>query len=692
MNLKKIAYVIFILFLISFSVNGQTPVSIDKKEFKYNSDDDAFKLAWQSIKAGDEAFAAGSAYYHIALKYYLEAVTYNAKNPELNYKLGICYLFSPQKEKAVAFLEKASEKPDLAPDFRFWLGKAYHANYEFDKAIEQYEKFVNSLPPKLMQQFEAEVGEPILLIENCRNSKELVGSKLNIFVDNVGSSVNTAAAEYSPLISADESLLIFTSRRENTTGGNRSLSDNEFFEDIYFSKIGKNGEWLTALNIGDKVNTKEHDATVNLTADGQKLIIYRSSSGNGDLFESKLNGNEWSKPRQYSKSLNTKYHEASACLSPDEQTIYFVSDNPSNNYGKHDIFKATLNKNGDWDNIENLGNVVNTKLDEISVFLHPDGRTLYFSSEGHNSMGGYDIFSTTLQENGTWSKPENIGNPINTPNNEVFFVISGNGKHGYFASNQVGGKGETDIYRITFLGEPKPALQSNEDNLMASLTIPIKEKTIEKAIEIKKIRLTILKGIIADSITNQPLEAQIEIVDNLTGKLISSFTSNSTTGKYLIPLPSGFNYGIAVKKDQYLFHSENVDIPNTTGYQEINKDIKLLKFLKGSGIILRNIFFDTGKSILREESNTELNRLWVLLNENPSLKIEIQGHTDNVGGLEYNNKLSTSRSKAVVDYLIGKGIDSNRLTFKGYGYSKPLTTNETPEGRQINRRVQFQIL
>jgi len=692
MNFKKTILLFLAVLYLSFLVKGQTPVSIDRKEFKIDSNDDAFKQAWQSIKAGDEAFAAGSAYYNIALKNYLEAVTYNSKNAELNYKLGICYLFSPQKEKAVLFLEKASEKANIAPDFRFWLAKAYHANYEFEKAIEQYEKFINSLPPKIMEQFEIQVEDPIVLIENCRNAKELMATKLNIFIDNIGNNVNTASAEYSPLISADESLLIFTSRRENTTGGERSLDDNEYFEDIYFAEIDKNGEWKPAQNIGNKVNTKEHDATVSLTADGQKLIIYRSTSGNGDLFQSNLNGKEWSKPRQYSKSLNTKYHEASACLSPDEQTIYFVSDNPNNNFGKHDIFKATLNKNGDWDNIENLGNVVNTKLDEVSIFLHPDGRTLYFSSEGHNSMGGYDIFSTTLQENGTWSKPENIGNPINTPNNEVFFVISANGKHGYFASNQVGGKGETDIYQITFLGERKPLLQNNEDNLLASLTIPIKEKTIEKSIEIKKIRLTILKGIIADSITNQPLEAKIEIVDNLTGKLISSFTSNSITGKYLIPLPSGYNYGIAVKKDQYLFHSENVDIPNSTGYQEINKDIKLLKFLKGSGIILRNIFFDTGKSILREESNTELNRLFTLLNENPSLKIEIQGHTDNVGGLDYNNKLSTSRSKAVVDYLISKGINSNRLTFKGYGYSKPLSSNETIEGRQNNRRVQFEIL
>jgi outer membrane protein OmpA-like peptidoglycan-associated protein len=307
-------------------------------------------------------------------------------------------------------------------------------------------------------------------------------------------------------------------------------------------------------------------------------------------------------------------------------------------------------------------------------------------------MGGYDIFSSILQDNGTWSKPVNMGYPINTPNNDVFFVMSADGKHGYFASNQEGGVGQTDIYRITFLGEPKPTLLSFEDNLMASLNIPIKEKTIEKPIEIKKIRLTVLKGTISDSITSKPLEADIEIVDNSNGKLISTFKSNSSTGKYLLPLPSGINYGIVVKKEEYLFHSENVYIPDATNYQEINKDIKLLKVLKGSTIVLRNIFFDTGKSILREESNTELNRLVKLLNDNPTLKIEIQGHTDNIGGLEYNNTLSNNRSKAVVDYLIANGIDTKRLSYKGYGYSKPIATNQTPEGRQSNRRVQFEIL
>jgi outer membrane protein OmpA-like peptidoglycan-associated protein/DNA-binding Xre family transcriptional regulator len=244
---------------------------------------------------------------------------------------------------------------------------------------------------------------------------------------------------------------------------------------------------------------------------------------------------------------------------------------------------------------------------------------------------------------------------------------------------------------ITFLGSEKQMATDNEDNLLANRTEPLKETATAKAIEITEAKLTILKGIISDAITLKPLEAVIEIVDNDKNDIIASFISNSSSGKYLITLPAGKNYGIAVKKEGYLFHSENFDIPITSAFQEVNKDVALKNITVGSKIVLNNIFFDTGKSTLRKESTNELARLYKLLVDIPTLKIEISGHTDSKGAADMNQKLSENRAKAVVDHLIKAGISKNRLAYKGYGKEQPIATNDTEEGRQLNRRTEFTI-
>ena len=308
-------------------------------------------------------------------------------------------------------------------------------------------------------------------------------------------------------------------------------------------------------------------------------------------------------------------------------------------------------------------------------------------------MGGYDIFKSVYDEKTkTWSKPQNMGYPLNTADDDVFFVMSASGKHGYYSSLNANGYGEKDIYMITFLGPEKPMALDNEDNLLANRAAPVKEKVTAKTIAITEAKLTILKGVITDAVTLHPLEAIIEIVDNEKNEIIATFTSNSSSGKYLVSLPAGKNYGIAVKKENYLFHSENFDIPLTSAFQEITKDVALKNVAVGSKIVLNNIFFDTDKSILRKESDNELARLYKLLVDAPALEIEIAGHTDSQGGAEHNQKLSENRAKAVVDYLVKAGISMSRLTFKGYGEDQPTASNETKEGRQLNRRTEFTIL
>ncbi|PIX35592.1 MAG: hypothetical protein COZ59_05595, partial [Bacteroidetes bacterium CG_4_8_14_3_um_filter_31_14] len=576
-----------------------------------------------------------------------------------------------------------------APDILWVLATGYHLNAEFDKAIELYTKYKNQLSPSNLQAKRKEIDKRVL---ECNNGKELIKTPIRVYIDNCGPNINTMYPEYSPLISADESMMMYTSRREDTYGGGRDPEDNLFFEDIYISyNDGKN--WGQAKNVGKPLNTNNNDATVGLSPDGTQLFTFNGKANNGDIFVSSLKGSEWTSPDDgpLRKYINTDFHETSASFSFDGKTMYFISDRPDG-FGKHDMWETHWDSEKErWAEPKNMGSTINTEYDEEGVFMHPDGRTLYFSSCGHNTMGGFDIFKSTLSDDGSWSKPENIGYPVNTPDDDLFFILSASGKHGYYSSVRDDGQGDYDIYMIIFRGPEKNPVLQNEDNLLANVE-PITESVITEQVEIKTTRLTILKGTVKDALTLNPIEASIEIVDNVKNEVISTSKSNSSTGRYLISLPSGRNYGIAVKADGYLFHSENFDIPAATNYQEITKDILLNKMAVGQKVILKNIFFDYAKATLRSESFPELDRLISLLTDFPNVRIEISGHTDNQGSLTTNQKLSENRAKAVVDYLIGKGIVTSRLEFKGYAYLQPIATNDNEEGRQQNRRVEFKVL
>jgi len=631
-----------------------------------------FKKAKKDYNRGEELYFRGN--YSEALKHYLIANEFNPNNAHLNYNIGQCYLSSPYKAKSLPYFEKAGQlKSDVNEELHRVLGYAYHLNTKWDKAISEYTQFSQSLPERNVDMKEKMMKS----IEECRTGKELEKNPKNVRIDNLSEIVNTKYKEYGPTISADESILMFTSTREGTTGG--EIYDpylGEYFEDIYIS-YNKDGKWTKPKNLGEPVNTKRHDAIVGLSFDGQRLFIYRDDEkGNGDIFESILTGDKWSEPRKLDEPINTPYHESSACLSYDGKTLYFVSNRPGSvgNWDERyileqkdgrDIYMSKWDKRRKvWRTPKNIGNKINTKYNEETVYIHPDGNTLYFCSQGHNTMGGYDIFKST-KKGRSWSKPENLGYPINSPGDDVFFVVSASGKHAYYASAKGDGLGKRDIYRITFIDPPTEPYQP---------------------------KLTLLKGIISDAVSSELIGAKIEIVDNALNKVIAEFESNSATGKFLVSLPAGKNYGIVVKAEGYLFHSENVNIPITYGYQEIEKNIALYKLKVGTKIVLNNIFFDYDQATLRLESTAELTRLVNVMKDNPSINIEISGHTDNKGSDAYNQKLSENRAKAVVDYLVEKGVAKGRMEYKGYGESLPVATNDTEEGRQLNRRTEFEIL
>lgn len=625
-----------------------------------------------------------------------KAQAFNPDNADLNWMIGfIKFDMKAQNDECIKYMEKAYQldpKVDIQGQILYDLAWAYQLHYRWDDAIKFYGLYktflqtIKETPPLQYEDVDKKLSE-------CNTGKKLMATPQRVFIDNIGPHVNSAFADYSAYISTDESTLFFTSRRKYKENQKQDGQDGSYFEDIYMC-TKKNGEWSDPVNMGSPINKEEsHDATAGLSPDGTSLYIYEdngsSKKADGNVYVSHLQGAAWSKPEKLNKYINSEDKETTVTQSYDGNTLYFISNRPGG-LGFGDIYTSKKDAKGNWGPAVNVGAPLNSKYGEEGLFMIPDGKTLYFSSRGPGSMGGYDIFKT-VYENGKWSAPENLGYPVNSPDDDVYFAISGSGRRGYYASAKEGGYGEKDIYVITFLGPEKPFAYNSEDNLIASQQEAIKAK-IAEAVEIKPVSLTILKGTIADAFTKKPLEASLELVDNVKNEVIATFKSNSSTGKYLVTLPSGKNYGIAVKAEGYLFHSENFDIPLASGYQEVVKDVELKNVAVGSIIVLKNIFFDFDKATLRPESTNELERLIKLLNDLPTLKIEIGSHTDSKGSDDYNMKLSQARSESVVGYLISHGIAKDRLQAQGYGETKPIDTNDTDEGRQNNRRSEFKIL
>jgi len=686
-----------IIYLLSATSSWSQNIEFKPSNFKDKKED--LKDVVTDIKAGDEFLeianeavavvkSPGDAFKN-ALKLYLKANDFNPNNAELNMKIGNCYLYTNEKYKAKEFLDKAFKlNTDIDPMLHFYLGQVFQLSYEFDKAIKHYKKFEENAKNKYVEEYKKLTSK---YKKECKSAKKLIQNPSRVWIDNL-ENINSAMDDYSPCISADGELLIFTSKRKNSHQPNGL---GEYDKDIYTTTL-QGEKWSNPKNIGSPLNTKQDETATTLSYDGQRMLLFKVENDNADIYESKLDGIAWSAPKKkMSTVVNTKLNETYASYEPQDIKVYYITN--SGHGGNKDIYfsgKMVFTVTG-YDNVwgkgQAAGHEINTRFHEGSVYIHPDEQTMYFSSQGHNSMGGYDIF-VSKKRMGQWSKPVNLGYLINTPYDDLFFAATANGKHAYIASNRDGGKGGMDIYKVTFWGPEKQVLIDTEDFLLANIAKPIKDIFIEKAVKVNKKSLTVFKGKVIDAISRKPVQASLEIIDNATGKVFAILKSNSATGKFLMSLPSGRNYGIAVQAEGYLFHSENFDIPEFSDFNMVNKNIELKNIAIGSKIALRNIFFATGKSDLVSASNTELSRLIKLLNEVPSLKIELSGHTDNTGTEELNLKLSGARANVVVEYLIKKGIHSSRLEAKGYGSSRPVDTNDTVDGRQQNRRTEFEII
>ncbi|GCC50276.1 tetratricopeptide repeat protein [Chryseotalea sanaruensis] len=629
----------------------------------------------------------GKKNYSAALITYLKAYEVNPDDASLNFKIGLTYLYSDTKSKAALYIDKAYRlNPGVHQDIDYHLGVAFRNTNEFKKAIRHFDDFKRK-NKKLASIADEKIAE-------CMMADSLAQNELNVVIENVGDIINTKFSEYSPIVSADGNTMIFTSNRSDNEARVRAGMN---FEDIYITTRSGNS-WSTPKKISENINTdKYNEAAASLSPDGKTLFLY-SEEGAGDIHVSKLVGDTWSKPVPLNRNINTgMFWETSATLSHDGQKLYFTS-NRDGGYGELDIYVSLLDGKGEWGKAVNVGPTINTSEDEDSPFIHTDGVTLYFSSNGHRKLGNSDIFFSELRGN-KWTKPENIGYPINSWEYDGFFSISTDKKKAYYSTVREGGKGETDIYSITFL-EPKykpkptpvvvvaaPPVRKNDDFVAAF----IQEQKNKKVV-------TILKGKVIDELTADPLSATISLVDNQTNTVVAKISTEEGSGDFELIIPHGGNYGVTTEKAGYLFNSINFSLPAFAEYQEIDTHIIMVKAEIGSKVVLKNIFFDPRKTELKTESVAEVEKIKELLMGNPVLRVQINGHTDNSelstsGNASSYKELSLKRASAVITYLTSQGVEHSRLSAKGFGLERPIVSNDDEEsGREINRRTEIEII
>ena len=599
------------------------------------------------IANGDKFY--GKKDYKNALATYLAAQEINPDDAYLNFKIGLTYLYSETKSKAATYIDKAYRlNPAVNPDIDYHLGIAFQNTNSFKLAIEHFERF------KKKRSNLASIADE--KIAECQVADSLSQNELNVIIENLGEGVNTPYNDYSPIISADGNTLIFTSNRTDDPARAKA---NANFEDIFVSYKNAN-KWSVPKPISQNINIKYNDAAASLSPDGKTLFLYYEE-GEGDIYTSTRNGEAWSEPKPLNKNINTAmFWETCASVTSDGKKLFFASNRPGG-IGELDIYVSQQDAKGDWGKAVNLGPIINTPNNEDSPFIHHDGTTLYFSSDGHPRLGNSDIFVSEFVNN-KWKKPENMGYPLNSWEYDGFFTLSPDKKKGYFSTAKEGGLGDADIYSITFLEpkykpKPKPVVAKVEEQ-KAKQEIPKSEEFVAPEIEIHKIAkvVTLLKGKVIDERNAAPLSAVISLVDNVTNKVLTKLNSNPTTGEFELVIPHGGNYGVATEKAGYLFNSINFNLPQFAEYQEIDTHIIMVKAEIGSKVVLRNVFFDIGKSDLKLESVAEVENIRELLVRDAHLRVQINGHTDNSGNAASNKALSLKRASSVVDYLVKKGI------------------------------------
>jgi flagellar motor protein MotB/tetratricopeptide (TPR) repeat protein len=551
-------------------------------------------------------------------------------------------------ERAIAI------NPKFFTNIYFALGDMLLKVPNYQKAMDYLKIFLSQ---KSIRKEMRELAE--LYFRNCEFAIDAIANPVDFMPINLGPSINSEADEYWPSLSASENTLVITVNKPVNDPSGQTIQ--RFQEDFYISHRNEDGEWDPVRNIGPPINSPFfNEGAQSLTADG-KTLYYTICRGYCNLYvtERDENGN-WLRPKPLPEPINIPYtSEKQPSISPDGKTLYFIS-NRREGYGEFDIWRSQKLDNNKWSKPENLGDSINTKFNEQSPFIHFDNQTLYFSSNGRIGMGGLDIFVSRMIDDSTWSTPINLGYPINTHRDEDGLIVNAKGTMAYYSSDFIPEMGR-DIFKF------------------------------EIPEDIRPIPTSYITGFITDARSGWPISANFSLVDLGENKPIAETRANDN-GSYLLTIPTNRTYAFLASAPGYLFHSEHFDLKGLfSADKPYRKDIELKPLRVGEILVMRNVFFETDSYELKDESKTELMKLVELLNINPTVNIEVGGHTDNVGSASYNLGLSESRAKSVAKYLIDKGISPNRILWKGYGLTKPIGDNTTEDGRAENRRTEIRI-
>jgi outer membrane protein OmpA-like peptidoglycan-associated protein len=630
---RQFIYLLAFLFLTG-SISGQTG----------NHSKKALKL----FEKAREAYEARN--YSSAITDIEAAVAEDPKYADAYLLLGDINAESGRLTEAVVSYKAAAKADSLFyPPVYYIIANIQFDLMEYEDAGVYYRKFLaqpNQNPSESMRSKKN--------IALCRFRINAMQNPVPFNPVNLGDSINTEGFEYVNALSVDGSRLYLTRRSPAHRG-----------DESFFYSVKKNNVWGMARDLGPPVNTRGDEGALCLSPDGSELFFAacsRSDSyGSCDIYVSKRSGTQWKEPVNLGAVANSEVWDSQPCLSSDGRTLYFASKRRGGK-GSSDIWRTTIQADGNWSIPENLGDSINTPEAEMTPFIHPDGRTLYFASKGHPGMGGADLFVSRADVNGRWSKAKNLGYPINTVADDLSLVVSALGDTAFLSSDNYGGKGKVDIYSFLLPPDARP------------------------------VSVSYVKGIVRDAKTGVKLHADMELSDLSTGAVVVRSFSDATSGEFLLSLPSGHDYALSVSRQGYLYYSLHFTPgPGKDRFKPEIISVELQPVAIGQSIILHNIFFDTDKYTLRKVSCVELDKLVLFLKANPKLKIEIGGHTDNEGSESYNLQLSAARANTVSEYLINHGIDVIRLSSKGYGETKPIDTNDTPEGKANNRRTEFKI-
>ncbi len=664
MSILRTVFIFIFLSLLVVSAHAQREYTTDSQKAEK-----AIKEALQNYRMRD---------HQKALELVNEALQADKDFIEAYILKGQIYEEQDELIKAVDLYRTAIDMdPSFYPRLLFNTAELEFNTGQYEQAMAHFRRYRDREDTGTIKEKQAEQG-----IEACRFALKQKSNPVPFSPSSLGDKVNSRFHEYWPSITADGGTLVFTrlipredlDEMEKTMEGMdkkrrdflKSMMSTEQ-EDFFISRKGDTG-WSRAESLGKPINTKKNEGAQSLSADGQAMYFSacNQSGGEGgcDIYVSTRKEEGWSKPKNLGKPVNTEHWESQPSISPDGSTLYFAS-NRDGGKGKKDLWLSRRKENGEWSKPLNLGDSINTSQDEMAPFIHMDNRTLYFASQGWMGMGGLDLFRSQKQgqaKKNEWSHPENLGYPINTHNDEFGLIVNAPGTRAYYASNREDRKNR-DLYSFQLPEQARPVPSSY------------------------------ISGRVYDAKTREPLRARFELTSLDSGRVIMESYSDSQTGRFLVCIPTNNNYLLNVSSEGYLFYSDHFTLRGLHRIEEpYEKDVPLQPIETGRKIVLRNVFFETDSFRLERESKLELNKLYSFLSQNSGLRIEISGHTDSIGTRAYNRELSHKRARSVYEYLVGKGIDRKRLEYKGYGESRPMAPNTTAEGRARNRRTQIKIL